>query len=235
MYGNNPSERKREGHDGNSLDVVEVFPTLQGEGPHAGVPATFVRLAGCHLRCTFCDTDFTSTRRDTPLQELLDHVKSLGHVLVVITGGEPLRQNIVPLAMSLRASGHVVQVETAGHFWWPEAETVMQIVVSPKTAVVHHMVHRYALAWKYIIGHDEAVSDEDGLPLRSTQPGEKFKQRLARPPKELMSLARDRVFIQPCDHQDAMLNEKSLALAMYICFEHGYRLSLQQHKILRLP
>lgn len=240
MYGYNVSERLRSGDEGVNLDVVEVFSTLQGEGPHAGVPATFVRLAGCHLRCTFCDTDFTSKRAHIPLDTLVEQIETLGNHLVVITGGEPLRQNIVPLAASLQSSGRHVQVETAGHFWWAGLDRVADVVVSPKTAVVHPQVSLHAIAWKYIIEYQSELDyGGDGLPMSSTQPGERpFRQKLARPPKAfLFPGTKSDIYIQPCDHGPGMeiQSAEALSRAMDVCFTHGYRLSLQQHKILKMP
>jgi 7-carboxy-7-deazaguanine synthase len=60
VYGKNPVRKQELTEDG-SLDVVDIFPTIQGEGPNAGRPAVFVRLWGCNLTCSFCDTDFEPT------------------------------------------------------------------------------------------------------------------------------------------------------------------------------
>ena len=57
MFGKNPI-RKAEKGDGSVLQIQEIFPTVQGEGPHTGVPSVFVRLGGCNLACSFCDTEF---------------------------------------------------------------------------------------------------------------------------------------------------------------------------------
>src|SRR5271156_2670792 len=102
MRGANPI-RKPLHDDGLQLEVKNIFPTLQGEGPFTGVPAVFVRLGGCNLACSFCDTDFEGFR-DMPVADIVENVSSAScergkrvRQLVVITGGEPLRQNIVPL------------------------------------------------------------------------------------------------------------------------------------------
>lgn len=97
------------------LDVIDVWNTIQGEGPFAGCPATFVRLAGCNLKCTLCDTDYTSKRRVMSLLELVTWIRTLcASDLVVITGGEPFRQNVNKLVEVLLGYGYKVQVETNG-------------------------------------------------------------------------------------------------------------------------
>ena len=72
MFGKNKI-LKPEIHDGNNLDVQEIFPTLQGEGPYAGWPAVFIRLGGCNLACDFCDTEF-ETYQNISLIKILEEV-----------------------------------------------------------------------------------------------------------------------------------------------------------------
>lgn len=236
MFGTNEVEGKRHNDHGTLLDVVDIFETIQGEGPYAGVPATFVRLAGCHLRCFFCDTDFTTHRIEQPRDYVMGRIRAFPHKLVVLTGGEPLRQNIQPLASQLAYFDHIVQVETAGHFWWPGLESAAEFVVSPKTTVVHPEIHRRAIAWKYIMPAPRYgdVSGRDGLPSSSTQVYDKVARQihLARPPVEFPP---ERIYIQPCDYGEPSAKAEALARAQEVCMKYGYRLSLQQHKILNLP
>lgn len=240
MYGNNPTEEFLRKHDGMQLDVVELFRTVQGEGPYVGTPATFVRLAGCHLKCYFCDTDFTSVRAKLSLESVFQEIIAFGIKFVVLTGGEPMRQNIVPLCEALAEHNIRVQIETAGSFW-PDAEygrrlaqlvlvDHVTIVVSPKTSFVHDTIINTAMAWKYIITHDGSMLD-DGLPLTSTQDVTR-RTRLARPPEDF---PRESIFLQPCDHHEDQLNHKARERAVKLCQKFGYRLSLQTHKIIGLP
>jgi 7-carboxy-7-deazaguanine synthase len=99
------------------LVVHELYTSLQGEGTRAGLPCVFVRLTGCGLRCTWCDTEYAfegGTRR--PVAEVVAEVVASGVPLVLLTGGEPLEQpGCLPLARALCDAGLEVTVETGGH------------------------------------------------------------------------------------------------------------------------
>lgn len=98
------------------LQVNEIFYSIQGEGPHAGWPCTFVRLTGCNLRCTYCDTRYAYDQgSEMELERILARVASLQCRRVQITGGEPLLQAETPLLVQkLLDMGKVVLVETNG-------------------------------------------------------------------------------------------------------------------------
>jgi 7-carboxy-7-deazaguanine synthase len=96
--------------------VSEIFRSIQGESSFAGLPCAFVRLAGCNLRCRYCDTRYAQ-EGGTPmsLREILDQVSTFGLGLVEITGGEPLVQSETPaLAGALLEQGYRVLLETNG-------------------------------------------------------------------------------------------------------------------------
>jgi 7-carboxy-7-deazaguanine synthase len=99
-----------------TLRVTEIFHSIQGESTYVGQPCVFVRLTGCPLRCTWCDTDY-SFYGGTSLSigEILTKVREYGCQLVEVTGGEPLAQ---PVALSLIARlcdiGYTVLIETSG-------------------------------------------------------------------------------------------------------------------------
>lgn len=100
------------------LRVTEIFHSVQGESTWAGLPCTFVRLTGCPLRCTWCDTAyaFHGGERVT-LDRIVERVAEIGTPLVEITGGEPLAHpNAFPLATRLLDAGHTVLIETSGAF-----------------------------------------------------------------------------------------------------------------------
>ena len=104
------------------MEITEIFKSIQGEGTRAGLPCIFVRLTGCNLRCTWCDTAYAfhgGTKRS--VEEVLAKVDGLARSgavrvpLVEITGGEPLLQPETPaLAEKLLATGYTVMIETSG-------------------------------------------------------------------------------------------------------------------------
>ena len=98
--------------------IIEIYKSIQGESSFAGLPCIFVRLAGCNLRCTWCDSEYTFTGgRRMSLDEVMDEVQKLARVkLVEITGGEPMLQEreVVPLMEKLLADGYEVLIETSG-------------------------------------------------------------------------------------------------------------------------
>ena len=106
--------------------ITEIFKSIQGEGTRAGLPCIFVRLTGCNLRCTWCDTAYAfHGGSKMSVEDVLSRVDELAgraangaHVavpLVELTGGEPLLQEeIYPLAEGLLAAGYAVMIETSG-------------------------------------------------------------------------------------------------------------------------
>jgi 7-carboxy-7-deazaguanine synthase len=100
------------------LRITEIFHSVQGESTWAGQPCTFVRLTGCPLRCTWCDTTyaFQGGERMT-LDAIVDRVREIGTPLVEVTGGEPLAHpNAFTLVRQLLDAGFTVLVETSGAF-----------------------------------------------------------------------------------------------------------------------
>jgi len=98
------------------LRITEIFHSIQGESTWAGLPCTFVRLTGCPLRCTWCDTTYSFHGGDRmTLDAIMDAVREAGAPLVEITGGEPLiHRNAFVLAERLLEEGYTVLVETSG-------------------------------------------------------------------------------------------------------------------------
>lgn len=219
------------------LQVHSIFSTIQGEGPFCGVPAIFVRLAGCNLQCPGCDTDYTSTRIEYSSLRVVREVQKLAPAgLVVITGGEPFRQDIGHLLRLLTQEGFYVQIETNGtlapppnvnYVHIPHFRTGVFVVVSPKTGRVHPMVTEAACAYKYVLTAGQ-VDEHDGLPLAVL--GHPVFGHVARPPHGWHRP----VYVQPADEKDEFRNLSNLKAAMESCMDHGHTLQLQVHKIIGL-
>src|SRR5512142_589489 len=98
------------------LRVTEIFHSIQGESTWAGMPCTFVRLTGCPLRCTWCDTAYAFHGGERmSLDEIVARVDEIGTALVELTGGEPLvHPGAFELARRLLDRGYTLLVETSG-------------------------------------------------------------------------------------------------------------------------
>jgi organic radical activating enzyme len=123
------------------MRLIEIFYSMQGEGPAMGRPATFVRLADCNLRCEGCDTDKEPTRI-IALSALLEEIRLLGH-RVVITGGEPTLQmaELSELIAALHSKDMEIHIETNGTNPIDAAilEKIHYAVVSPKRGSNFHL------------------------------------------------------------------------------------------------
>jgi 7-carboxy-7-deazaguanine synthase len=99
-----------------SVVVKEIYLSLQGESSHQGLLCSFVRLTGCHLRCSYCDSAFAfHGGQRLPVTEVVAQVRALGAPLVEVTGGEPLLQpGVYPLLEQLLDTGLKVLLETSG-------------------------------------------------------------------------------------------------------------------------
>lgn len=218
--------------DDATIDVHSIFKTVQGEGPFCGERALFIRLYGCNLRCPGCDTEYTVTRLPYGPAHLLAAAKALDWpygALIVLTGGEPFRQNVVPAIYALLSAGYRVQVETNGILAPPKLETLdhfknLSIVCSPKTSRIADAIMLRAAAFKYVLRSGDV--EADGLPTRAL--GHTATPYVARP------RAGAKVYVQPMDEQDVTLNKINTAAAIASAMTFGYTLQIQTHKILGL-
>ena len=98
------------------LKINEIYASIQGESSHTGLPCIFIRLTGCNLRCSWCDTAYAFyAGNDLTIGETLQKVDAFGLPLVEITGGEPLLQeDVYPLMEALLKKGYRVMLETSG-------------------------------------------------------------------------------------------------------------------------
>lgn len=244
MYGKNPI-RKPSAYERGLYRVQSIFYTIQGEGPFAGIPAVFVRLAGCNLRCHFCDTDFESGFHNVMSAEALAArcaEMNKAKRLIVITGGEPFLQDLKPFLQTPEAKAVHVQIETAGTVWQEDLlEAVswqllpaptpgaVSIVVSPKTGTVRQEIDQFALAYKYVVA-EGSCCEADGLPIVGTQI-EGRVMTLSRPSRKVVPTP---IYIQPMDVGIPRKNEANMRYAAALCMDYGYHLSIQTHKIVGL-
>lgn len=246
MFGKNP-QRKREYTD--QLAVQELFHTLQGEGPFAGRAAVFLRLAGCHLACHFCDTEFESNIDNVrPWLDVSREIENMLQAhpntnLLVITGGEPMRQQTGPLVFDLlqKCTDLVVQYETAGNLWDSSLDVVVddpdmwlrfEIVTSPKTSMVHPRIQSLCSHYKYVITAGE-VSELDGLPSLGMQVANKGQERPVW--RDCIYRNDTTIWVSPCDAHDPVKNKANMKATVKSALDFGYRLTLQMHKIVKLP
>lgn len=149
--------------DGQVLQVNEIFYSIEGEGGRVGQPTTFVRLAKCNLRCRFCDTEFDSFA-EMDLDSIAAEVGRHSAAWVCFTGGEPLGQNLEPLARRLKEAGYRLHLETNGTLS-PDPrlfELIEYWTVSPKRHPVAEGFGRIT-ELKYVVGksfREDRVQEE---------------------------------------------------------------------------
>lgn len=117
-----------------SLRLIEIFSSIQGETSLAGLPTTFVRLAACNLRCSWCDTSYSFGRGiEHSLESILAEVNQKGCHYVCVTGGEPLLQeNVLTLMKQLCDQGYAVSLETGGSLCTRSVDARVKIILDVK-------------------------------------------------------------------------------------------------------
>lgn len=197
------------------LPIVEIFFSLQGEGARAGQATVFVRVAGCTLACSFCDTDFR-VRREMSVAEVVDEVLSHGCDWVCLTGGEPtMYREVGGLCDALHAAGLRLQVETNGQHPRPEWG-IDHVTVSPKETeggFLDPWYLRNAAEFKYVVDTEADVARALANP-GAGHPGGPL------------------LYVQP-----NALNPDAVRLCVEAVKSHPdrLRLSLQTHKYLQIP
>lgn len=200
-----------------NLDIFKIFKTIQGEGPLVGSPAIFVRLSGCNLTCKFCDTDFEDFNRKS-YNQIIEEIKLLAKnqiKLIVITGGEPFRQNINPLCEKLLNYNFQVQIETNGSFYRTINPKVM-IICSPKIFNKKYLIHPKMLDridyFKFLISNH--LEDYQNIPNN-------FKNN-------------NNIYLQAMDEYDINKNQANQKLCNDLAKKYNHRISIQLHKILNI-
>jgi 7-carboxy-7-deazaguanine synthase len=213
--------------------ISEIFETLQGEGSFTGQPSVFIRLQGCPVGCSWCDTkhtwevkpdkqipindllaesEETESWSDLSVEEILALYKAQGYKAkhVVITGGEPSMYDLVPLCQALEAYGLTTQIETSGTF---EVNTTDNcwVTVSPKV----NMKGGYK-----ILAQAMERANEIKHPVATEQHVDDLKALLAE-----FNVSHKQVYLQPISQK-----QRATELAIRTCIENDWRLSVQVHK-----
>lgn len=117
------------------LKVNEIFKSIQGESTYAGLPCTFVRLAGCNLRCTYCDTNYAYYEgKEISDEDIIAKIDEYGVKCVEFTGGEPMLQEETPnLIKTLLDKGYNVLIETNGSICIGCLDKRLNIIMDYKT------------------------------------------------------------------------------------------------------
>ncbi|HQU82878.1 MAG TPA: radical SAM protein [Pyrinomonadaceae bacterium] len=117
-----------------TLRITEIFLSIQGESSHAGRPCAFVRLTGCPMRCTWCDSEYTFTGGERlNFEEIFQKLEDFGCNLVEVTGGEPLAQKAVfPFITELLDKNYEVLIETGGYVSTEKVDERAKIILDVK-------------------------------------------------------------------------------------------------------
>lgn len=192
--------------------VVETFHSVQGEGYWTGVSAFFIRLAGCDVHCPWCDTKHSWDALKHPQKSTTDLVVeaiAAKPVIVVITGGEPLLHDLLPLTTALKQANMQVHLETSGAhafsgiFDW--------VTFSPKQfKVPHNSIYVPTSELKVVICNDDDFSWAEQQASLVPSSALRYLQ-----PEWNSSLSKDLIF-------------------EYILQHREWRISLQTHKLLRV-
>lgn len=206
--------------------INEIFYSLQGEGIHTGMPAVFVRFAGCNLHCPFCDTDF-SVREQLSAEQIV-HAIARAHAstsdrqtlpMVVLTGGEPALQVDDLLLETIHQAGYYVCIETNGT--QPLPKGIDWITCSPKTTSN--------------TTNPIAITHADELKVVYTGQNVEYL---------FDTIEATHHLLQPCDYTDEQRKNNTISLPSieqstgqtveYILAHPHWRLSLQTHKYLHI-
>ena len=218
------------------MRIAEVFASIQGEGLLAGVPSLFIRVSGCNLRCSWCDTPYTSWAPEGEewtvncLMQWVGGYPSYRHV--VLTGGEPLLfPEVVSLSKELRQAGRHITVETAGTVYQRVECDLMSI--SPKLAnstpddpvwgirhdarrlqpvVLRRLTREFAHQLKFVVQSPADLPEIQEIQATCGTPN-------------------DRVLLMPEGVDVATLQERS-AWLVELCKDFGYRFTPRLHVLL---
>ena len=215
-----------------SVQISEIFQSIQGEGPYAGTESVFVRTSGCNLRCWFCDTPYTSWKpegTDRSVGDVFDEVQAIDIEHVVLTGGEPmLLAECQQLTSALSEQGRFITVETAGTVMLAVQADLMSI--SPKLsnstpqgdawaarhertrdnpAAIQQLLSKYNCILKFVVDTPEDLTE--------------IKEWLSR-----FETSPDQIWLMPQARSVEEINAKKDWL-LKAATEHGYNYSPRLH------
>ena len=196
--------------DGTTMyNIVEIFHSVQGEGFRSGIPHVFVRFGNCNLRCEWCDTNFDEYEQKS-VDEIMQEVNSYDCKNIVFTGGEPMLNDLWPLARTLKHDGYHLSIESNGTIAIPEG-LIDWICISPKDQMYPNV----------------SIKQRTGDELKCVYVGQSLDMY------ESLKEGFSHLFLQPCYDENATVEEngRGFALTEAVVKAHPeWRLSLQTHK-----
>lgn len=217
------------------MKISEIFYSIQGEGSLVGVPSVFIRTSGCNLRCTWCDTPYTSWQPegdDLSITQIIEAAAGFSSPHIVITGGEPMiSPQIVELTTAVRERGMHITIETAGTVYAPVACDLMSISPKLKNSIP---LERDQGRWA---GQHDRLRLQPGILKRLIAEYEYQLKFVVASPEDLAEIAeiremllapRSRVILMPEGTDAAILHQRGIWLAE-ICKVEGYRYSPRLH------
>lgn len=211
--------------------ISELFYSIQGEGSLLGVPSVFIRTSGCNLRCSWCDTPYTSWKPEgshLSVEKILDYVRHNSTGYTVVTGGEPMMApEIVELTQGLRAMKQHITIETAGTIYAPVMCDLMSI--SPKLS-------NSTPEGEWRDRHERARYNPDILTHLTTEFLFQLKFVITAPAdlEEIVTIAKkvsappNTVILMPEGTDEQTLSERSRWVSE-LCKQLGYRFSPRLH------
>jgi len=196
------------------MRIAEIFYSIQGEGVNIGQPSIFLRLSGCHLRCTWCDSKFTwemMSGKEMSTKEIIKEIKKYPAKHLIITGGEPLIQQSGLKELLTELKGYFVEMETSGSLKSHLDDFIDQYNCSPKMKNSGNKTFNLEKFPQEKTYYKFVVSEEKDL-------------------QEIMALKlpKDRIILMPEGTKKSELNKRSKWL-IEICKQENFRFSPRLH------